>query len=102
LACPKHGLGNELHTVCHSFQHFSLVKKFKQEDVVLLSITNYLHETTEKMLPTFLNADCSCDEIPSSDESAPSWVSDSSNVYPTLDDLTEHLHHFLPSRQRLI
>ena len=75
------------------------MKKFKQEDVVLLTIRNYLHETMETMLPAFLNADCSCDEIPSSDESAPSWVSDSSNVYPTLDDLTEHLHHFLSSRQ---
>lgn len=79
----------------YTFKQIIVCKKFEASDVVWNSLKNFLKEAMESSTAIALLTPCICDELLSSDESAPFCVSLQSN----LDDLTDYLQHFMPSRQ---
>jgi hypothetical protein len=89
LLCPKEKLVYELNAMSQGYRNFTMTKK---DDGVLLALKIPWQEAMEQVLAKMLKARCSCHD--SSSEAA-----SSSERYPTLDDLTDHLQHFFPSRQ---
>ena len=89
LLCPKEKLVYELNAMSQDYRNFMMTKK---EDGVLLALKIPWQEAMEQVLAKMLNTGCSCDD-------GSAEAGGSSDRYPTLDDLTDHLQHFFPSRQ---
>ena len=89
LICPKENLLNELNAMSQDYRNFMMTKK---ENGVLLALKIPWQEAMEQVLAKMLNTGCSCDD-------GSAEAGGSSDRYPTLDDLTDHLQHFFPSRQ---